>query len=83
MSVLGVEACVVDQVHTAANHITRREGGPVRLTGPRGAKGVPIITMVTVGVFVPAWKERKDQEQTLNDKSHDLDQWKRERLGTS
>lgn len=34
VSVLSVETCVVDEIHAAANHITRREGGPIWLASP-------------------------------------------------
>jgi len=54
VSVLGVEAGVVDEVDAAANHVARGEGGPVWLAGAGGAEGVAIVAVVTVRVLVPA-----------------------------
>ena len=53
MSVLGVEAGSVDEVDAAADDVVCREGGPVRLPGPRAAEAVPVVAVVAVGVFVP------------------------------
>lgn len=58
VAVLGVKAGVVDEVDAAANHVTRRERGSVRLAGAGGAEGVAVIAVVTVRVLVPTWKVR-------------------------
>lgn len=59
MAVLGVEAGVVDEVDAAANHVARRERGSVRLAGAGGAEGVAVVSVVTVRVLVPTWRERR------------------------
>ena len=53
MAILGVEASAVDEVDTAANHVSCSECGTIGLASPRGAEGMPIITMVTIGMFIP------------------------------
>lgn len=55
MSVLCVEAGVVDEVDAAANHIASREGGPVRLPGAGRAEGVAVVSVVTIRVLIPTW----------------------------
>lgn len=53
VSVLGVEAGVVDEVDAATDHVTRSKGRPVRLPRARRAERVPVIAVVTVRVLVP------------------------------
>lgn len=48
VSVLGIEACVVDEVHAAADDVSRGEGGPVRLPGAGRAERVPVVAVVPV-----------------------------------
>lgn len=57
MAILGVEAGAIDEVDTAADHIPCGECGTVGLTRSRGAEGMPIIAMVTIGMFVPTCGE--------------------------
>lgn len=54
MSVLCVEACVVDEVDSAADDVTGGEGRPVRLSRARRAERMPVIAVVAVRVLVPA-----------------------------
>lgn len=56
VAILGVEAGAVDEVDTAANHISCGKCGTIWLASPRGAEGMPIITMVTIGMFIPTRK---------------------------
>lgn len=60
MSILCVEARVVDEVDAAADDVTGREGGSVRLASARRAERVPVIAVVAVRVFVPAWNRFRD-----------------------
>lgn len=55
VSVLGVEAGVVDEVDATADDVARGEGGAVRLARARRAERVPVVSVVAVRVFVPAW----------------------------
>lgn len=57
VAILGVEAGAIDEVDTTADHITCGECGTIRLARPRGAEGMPIIAMVTIGMFVPTCGE--------------------------
>lgn len=54
--VLRVEACVVDQVHAAADDVARGERRPVGLARAGRAEGVAVVAVVAVRVFIPAWK---------------------------
>lgn len=56
MSVLRVEGSVFNKIHATADHIACGERGPVRLARSGWTKAVPIVAMVTVGVFVPTWQ---------------------------
>lgn len=58
MAVFCVEAGIVDQVDTAADDIPSGEGGAVGLPCPRGTEGVPIVTVVPIGMFIPSWKRQ-------------------------
>lgn len=53
VSVLGVEAGVVDEVDAAADDVPGGEGGPVRLPGARRAERVPVVAVIPVRVLVP------------------------------
>lgn len=53
VAILGVEAGAINEVDTTADHIPCGERGTIRLACPRGAEGMPIIAMVTIGMFVP------------------------------
>ena len=53
MTILCVEAGVVDEVNAAANDIARRKRGSVGLSGARRAKGVAVVSVVTIRVLVP------------------------------
>lgn len=53
VAIFCVETGAIDEVHTAANHISRGECGTIGLASPRRAEGMPIITMVTIGMLVP------------------------------
>lgn len=53
VAILGVEAGAIDEVDAAANHISCGECRTIGLASPRGAEGMPIITMVTIGMFIP------------------------------
>lgn len=53
VAILGVEASAIDEVDAAANHVSCSECGTIGLASPRGAEGMPIITMVTIGMFIP------------------------------
>lgn len=53
VAILGVEAGAVDEVDAAANHVSCGECGTIGLASPRGAEGMPIIAMVTIGMFIP------------------------------
>lgn len=57
MAILGVEAGAIDEVDTTADHIPCGECGTIRLACPRGAEGMPIIAMVTIGMLVPTCGE--------------------------
>lgn len=61
VAILGVEAGAIDEVDTTADHIPCGECGTIRLACPRGAEGMPIIAMVTIGMFVPTCGERERQ----------------------
>ena len=67
VAILGVEASAVDEVDAAPNHISCRECGTIGLASPRGAEGMPIITMVTIGMFIPTCggKESKSLGKVL------------------
>lgn len=56
VAILCVEACVVDEVDTAANHIACCKRGSVRLPRARRAEGVAVVSVVTIRVFVPTWR---------------------------
>lgn len=58
MSILGVKTCVVNEVHAASDDIVGGEGWTVRLPVARGAKRVAIVTVVAIGLLIPALKER-------------------------
>lgn len=60
MAVFRVEAGIVDEVDTAADHISGGERRAVRLSCPRRTEGVPIITVVPIRVLIPAC-ERQDR----------------------
>lgn len=62
VAILGVEAGAVDEVDTAANHVSCGECGTIGLTSPRGAEGMPIISMVTVGMFIPTCGRREQSQ---------------------
>lgn len=53
VSVLGVEAGIIDEVDAATDHVTRGKGGPVRLPRARRTERVPVVAVVTVRVLVP------------------------------
>lgn len=53
MAVLGVEADVVDEIDTAANHVARRERRPIRLARSRRAERVAVVSVVAVRLLVP------------------------------
>lgn len=53
MAILGVEAGAVDEVDAAANYVSCGESGTIGLASPGGAEGMPIIAMVTIGMFIP------------------------------
>lgn len=57
VAILGVEAGTIDEVDTTADHIPCGECGTIRLACPGGAEGMPIIAMVTIGMFVPTCGE--------------------------
>lgn len=61
MAIFCVEAGVVDEVDTAANHIPSGERGAVGLPCPRGTEGVPIISMVPIRMFIPSCKRQKNR----------------------
>lgn len=67
VAILGVEASAVDEVDAAPNHISCSECGTIGLASPRGAEGMPIITMVTIGMFIPTCggKESKSLGEVL------------------
>jgi hypothetical protein len=48
VSVLGVEAGVVDEVDAATDDVTGGERRPIRLPGARRAERVPIVAVVPV-----------------------------------
>lgn len=56
MAILCVEAGVVDEVNTAANHVACCKRGSVRLPDAGGAEGVAVISVITVRVLVPTWE---------------------------
>lgn len=58
VSVLRVEAGIVDEVDAAADHVARGKGGPVRLPRARRAERVPVVAVVTVRVLVPTCARR-------------------------
>lgn len=58
VSVLGVEAGIVDEVDAATDHVPRGEGGPVRLPRARRAERVPVVAVVAVRVLVPTCARR-------------------------
>lgn len=57
VAILGVEAGAIDEVDTTADHIPCGECGTIGLACPRGAEGMSIIAMVTIGMFVPTCGE--------------------------
>lgn len=61
VAILGVEAGAIDEVDAAADHISCGECGTIGLASPRGAEGMPIVTMVTIGMFVPTCGGREQQ----------------------
>lgn len=61
VAILGVEAGAIDEVDATANHISRGKCGTIRLASPRGTEGMSIITMVTIGMFVPTCWGREQQ----------------------
>lgn len=56
VAILRVERGVVDQIDTAADHVTGSEGRPVRLTCAGRAKAVAVIAVITIRVLVPSWQ---------------------------
>lgn len=54
MSVLCVEAGVVDEINAAADHVARRKRGSVRLSRAGGAERVSVVSVVTIRVLVPS-----------------------------
>lgn len=48
VAILCVEAGVVDEVNTAANHVACRKRGSIGLPGARRAEGVAVVAVVTV-----------------------------------
>jgi hypothetical protein len=62
VAILGVEAGAIDEVDTAADHVSCGECGTIGLASPRGAEGMPIIAMVSIGMFVPTCGEREQQQ---------------------
>lgn len=56
VTVLCVEARVVDQVDAAADDVTGCEGGPVGLARARRTKRVTVVAVVAVRMFVPTLK---------------------------
>lgn len=62
VAILGVEAGAVDEVDTAANHVSCGECGTIGLTSSGGAEGMPIISMVTVGMFIPTCGRREQSQ---------------------
>ena len=53
-AIFGVEACVVDEVDTAADHITSGERRAIGNARVGGTESVSIISMIAVGVLVPS-----------------------------
>lgn len=62
MAILGVEAGAVDEVDTAANHVSCGECGTIGLASPGGTEGMPIIAMVTIGMFIPTCEGREQPQ---------------------
>lgn len=62
VTILSVEAGAVDEVHAAANHISRGECGTIGLASTGGAEGMPIISMVTIGMFIPTCGRREQPQ---------------------
>jgi len=56
MAILGIETRPVNQVKSTANDVTSCESWPVGLASARTAETVPIIAVIAVGMFVPAWQ---------------------------
>ncbi len=54
-AIFGVETSIVDEINTATNHISRCKCRAIWLTSSRGAEGMTVITVVTIGMLVPTW----------------------------
>lgn len=65
MAILCVEAGVVDEVNTAANHIACCKRGSIRLPGARRAEGVAVISMVTIRVLVPTCSDANEKCENM------------------
>lgn len=58
VSILGVEAGVIDEVDTTTYDIARSKRWAVRLSRSRGTEWMSIVSVVTIWMFIPTYRTK-------------------------